>query len=128
MFHKHYFGPKPGELEERTTRGNELKEEFQCACWLDEHPQVRFWFRNLERRRTSFRLQTSSDFFYPDFVCMLEDGRVLVVEYKGADRVNNEDSQEKKAIGEVWAARSNGKALFCMPSGTGWDELRELLD
>lgn len=123
VFHKHYFGPKPGELEERTTRGNELKEEFQCACWLDEHPKVRFWFRNLERRRTSFRLQTSSDFFYPDFVCMLEDGRVLVVEYKGADRVNNEDSLEKKAIGEVWAARSNGKALFCMPSGTGFEEL-----
>jgi type III restriction enzyme len=127
VFHKHYFGPKPGELSERTPVGNELREEFQCACWLDEHPKVRFWFRNLERKRTSFRLQTSSDFFYPDFVCMLEDGRVLVVEYKGGHLADNDDSREKRAIGEVWAARSNGKALFCMPSGTGWGELKEVL-
>lgn len=127
VFQKHYFGPKPGEMEERTQRGNELKEEFQCACFLDDHPKVRFWFRNLERKRTSFRLHTSTDFFYPDFVCMLEDGRVLVVEYKGAHLVDNDDSREKRAIGEVWAARSNGKALFCMPSGVGLEELRAVL-
>ena len=106
---------------------NELREEFQCACWLDEHPKVRFWFRNLEKRRTSFRLQTSTDFFYPDFVCMLEDGRVLVVEYKGGHLADNDDSREKRAIGEVWASRSNGKALFCMPSGVGFGELRGIL-
>ncbi len=127
VFHKHYFGPKPGELSERTPVGNELREEFQCACWLDEHPKVRFWFRNLEQRRTSFRLQTSTDFFYPDFVCMLVDGRVLVVEYKGGHLADNDDSREKRAIGEVWAARSNGKALFCMPSGLEYGELKTVL-
>ncbi len=33
-FKKHYFGPKPGELPEKTASG-ELKEEFKCAQFLD---------------------------------------------------------------------------------------------
>ncbi len=127
VFHKHYFGPKPGELEERTQQGNELKEEFKCACWLDAHAKVKYWFRNLDRRRTSFRLQTSTDFFYPDFVCMLEDGRVLVVEYKGAHIYDNADSKEKRAVGAVWAARSGGKALFSMPTKLQFAEVEAVM-
>lgn len=127
VFHKHYFGPKPGELEERTQQGNELKEEFKCACWLDDHAKVKYWFRNLDRRRTSFRLQTSTDFFYPDFVCMLEDGRVLVVEYKGAHLYDSKDSEEKRAIGAVWAARSAGRGLFCMPSRSEFGEVEAVM-
>jgi type III restriction enzyme len=123
VFHKHYFGPKPGELEERSAQSRELKEEFKCACWLDSHPKVKYWFRNLERRRKSFRLQTSSDFFYPDFVCMLEDGRTLVVEYKGGHLYNNDDSKEKRAVGEVWAARTKGTGLFSMPSSDDFSEI-----
>lgn len=42
------------------------------------------------------------------------DGRLLVVEYKGKDYSTNDDSKEKKLLGEVWAKRSNGKALFLM--------------
>jgi type III restriction enzyme len=127
QFKKHYFGPKPGELAERTAKGNEPTEEFQCACWLDAHPKVRHWFRNLVKRRTSFRLQTSKDFFYPDFVCMLEDGRVLVVEYKGAHLASNDDSKEKRAVGMVWAARSNGKALFSMPGKLDFGEVEAVM-
>lgn len=44
----------------------------------------------------------------------LLDGRVLVVEYKGKDYVSNDDSKEKKLLGEVWAGKSGGKALFLM--------------
>ena len=53
-------------------------EEFQCAQLLDNHPKVKRWVRNLEGRpRYSFWLQTSSDRFYPDFVCELIDGQFL---------------------------------------------------
>ena len=41
-------------------------------------------------------------------------GVVLVVEYKGKDYVSNDDSKEKKLLGEVWASKSNGRALFLM--------------
>ncbi|MCU0781959.1 MAG: hypothetical protein MUF04_12775 [Akkermansiaceae bacterium] len=33
--------------------------------------RVRYWVRNLARRSTSFRLQTATDWFYPDFLCLL---------------------------------------------------------
>lgn len=82
QFQKHYFGPKPGELSEKTADG-QTTEEFRCVQFLDGLPQVQFWVRNLPRKPTSFRLQTSTDWFYPDFLCQLTDGRVLAVEYKG---------------------------------------------
>lgn len=115
QFKKHYFGPKPGELRERKADGN-LTEEFQCAQFLDWQPEVEFWVRNLSRKPTSFRLQTSTDWFYPDFVCYLTDGRVLAVEYKGKHLYESADADEKRAVGAVWASRSGGRCLFVMPT------------
>lgn len=115
LFKKHYFGSKPGELLERTPTGA-LKEEFLCAQFLDRLPEVQFWVRNLSRKPTSFRLQTSKDWFYPDFLCQLIDGRVLVVEYKGKHLYDAVDAEEKRAVGAVWASRSKGRCLFVMPT------------
>jgi type III restriction enzyme len=75
---------------------------------------VRFWLRNVALLPVSFRLPTSTDFFYPDFVAQLNDGRTLVVEYKGEDRATNDDSKEKAVIGEIWAKLSGGKGLFLL--------------
>jgi type III restriction enzyme len=125
IFRKHYFGPKPGEMKEITQAGD-LTEEFQCAQFLDSTlPGVRFWVRNLSKRSTSFRLQTSTDWFYPDFVCQLEDGRILVIEYKGGHLLDAADAKEKHDIGNLWAARSNGRGLFAMPSNNRFDEIVE---
>jgi type III restriction enzyme len=107
QFRKHYFGPRPGEL-------SPTGEECRCAQFLDGLEEVEHWIRNLARRPTSFRLQTSTDWFYPDFVCLLKDGRILVVEYKGGHMW--QDAEEKRAVGAVWAARSNGHCLFVMPT------------
>ncbi|MGI5870302.1 MAG: DEAD/DEAH box helicase [Kiritimatiellia bacterium] len=122
-FQKHYFGAKPGELKEKTANGD-LAEEFRCAQFLDAQvPEIKFWVRNLPRRPTSFRLQTHADWFYPDFVCKLEDGRILVVEYKGAHLYDAPDAQEKRDIGNLWAARSQGRCLFVMPSKARFHEI-----
>ncbi len=115
QFQKHYFGPKPGELTEKTAEGR-ITEEFHCAQVLDGLPQVRFWMRNLVRKPTSFRLQTSKDWFYPDFLCQLIDGRSLAVEYKGKHLFDGIDAEEKRAVGAVWATRSRGRCLFIMPT------------
>jgi type III restriction enzyme len=109
-FRKHFY-PLVGELKSEG-------EEFDCAAFLDQLDAVKCWVRNLERRPdASFWLQTASDKFYPDFVALLADGRILVVEYKGEDRWSNDDSREKRAVGELWADRSNGRCLFIMPKG-----------
>ena len=115
QFKNHYFGPKPGELKETTPSGG-LTEEFNCAQFLDGQPEVAFWLRNLARRNTSFRLQTSTDWFYPDFLCQLTDGRVMAVEYKGKHLYDADDAEEKRAVGAVWESRSGGKCLFVMPT------------
>lgn len=86
-------------------------EEIDCAMAIEMHPKVKFWVRNLERDSRAFRLPTSTDYFYPDFVAQLDDGRILVVEYKG-EQLRNEDTKEKDNIGQVWANKSNGKGLF----------------
>ena len=120
QFKKHYVGHKPGELKETTASG-ELKEEFQCAQFLDGRPEVAFWVRNLACKATSFRLQTSKDWFYPDFLCQLTDGRVLVVEYKGEHLFA--EAEEKRAVGAVWESRSGGKCLFVMPQGKDLEKI-----
>ena len=107
QFKKHFY-PMVGELKSSG-------EEFDCAQALDGLPQVKHWVRNLELQpQHSFWLLTSSDRFYPDFVAELQDGRILVVEYKGDAYVTNDDSKEKKALGELWASRSGGKGIFLM--------------
>ena len=122
QFKKHYFGPRPGELDE-TTSHNETTEEFKCAQFLDEMPEVKFWVRNLPRKATSFRLQTSTDWFYPDFICQLVDGRVMAVEYKGKHLFDGTDAAEKRAIGAVWESRSDGRCLFVMPTNGDFSEI-----
>ena len=107
QFKKHFFGVV-GELKSEG-------EEFFCAQLIDNLPQVKYWIRNLSgRSKTSFWLPTSTDRFYPDFVALLEDERIMVVEYKGGDRVTTDDTKEKRNIGELWAAKSEGKGLFLM--------------
>ena len=70
----------------------------------------------VDRKPNSFWLQLPSGKFYPDFVAMLKDDRILVVEYKGADRIESEDSAVKAKIGELWAEASSGTCLFVMPT------------
>lgn len=103
-------------------------EEFECAVFLDQMDDVEVWIRNLERRLdSSFWLQTSTDRFYPDFVARLYDGRILVVEYKGEHLWSNDDSKEKRAVGELWAERSNDKCIFVMPKGKDWPVIEEAI-
>lgn len=126
QFKKHYFGPKPGELTEKTADGK-TTEEFRCAQFLDGLPQVQFWVRNLPRKPTSFRLQTAKDWFYPDFLCQLSDGRVLAVEYKGKHLYDGVDAEEKRAVGQVWASRSGGRCLFEMPTEGDFSSILKLV-
>jgi type III restriction enzyme len=93
-------------------------EEWQCAVAIEGLPEVERWVRNISGNRVdSFWLPTSTDYYYPDFVCQLFDGRVLVVEYKGGDRLDGADAIEKARIGERWAATSrDGHCIFVQVS------------
>lgn len=107
QFQKHYFPI----IEDLKAHG----EEYECAKTIDSLPEVKYWIRNLVRRdHASFWLPLAQSRFYPDFVCELNDARMLVVEYKGEAYVSNDDSAEKRAVGDLWAQKSDGKCLFIM--------------
>ena len=87
--------------------------------------EVRYWIRNVEGKRSSFWLQLPKHKFYPDFVAMLQDGRILVVEYKGQHLYEAEEP--KRQIGNVWAEASGGKCLFCMPTERKFDVIDQAI-
>lgn len=110
-FDKHFYD-QIHDLRETTSTGKR-SEEFVCAQAIAAHRLVKLWVRNIERQeKFSFWLPTSTDYFYPDFVAELTDGRLFVVEYKGEPYKTNDDSREKKLIGEQWEKSSNGRCLF----------------
>lgn len=105
---KHFLGPDPVPAFD----GNPEGEEKQCAEAIDSLTAVKFWIRNVARDPASFWLPTVAGRFYPDFVAQLEDGRLLVVEYKGEHLAKGPDTAEKRAIGELWQRKSNGRGIF----------------
>jgi type III restriction enzyme len=115
---KHYFPRLIGHLND---------EELACAQHLDNHAGVKYWLRNLVRDPRAFRLPTSTDYFYPDLICLLADNRVLAVEYKGRQYEDSRDTREKELVGKLWADRSNGKCLFLMVVGQDFSGVDELL-
>ena len=114
---KHFF-PQIGNL-----KGD--GEEFECALFLATQLEgMNFWVRNVECKRTSFSLQTGSDRFYPDFLCQLEGGVVLAVEYKSSRDWDLPENIEKRQLGELWERRSGGKCFFIMPRGKDFEAVR----
>ncbi len=107
-------------------------EEYQCAQAIDSLAKVKFWLRNVSKNAESFWLPTATGKFYPDFVAQLNDGRLAVIEYKGARwaGVGDEETNEKRAIGKLWEQKSAGKGLFVMVEKTLGDrDMRgQLLD
>ncbi len=109
QFKKHYYGP------DRIRDLKNKSEEFRCAQAIDSAKEVKHWVRNLPwGKEHSFRLPTSSDYFYPDFVAELHDGRLLAIEYKGKHIEDTADTKEKENIGKLWESKSNGKCLFLL--------------
>ena len=73
-------------------------EELKCAKMLDSLPEVKHWGRNVPKHSGAFFLPTASGKFYPDFVAELTDGRILVVEYKGAHLTDDADTDENAPL------------------------------
>lgn len=120
QFNKHYH-ELVGELKNQG-------EEYDCAVIIDQIPEIKHWIRNIDSdSRYSFWLQKSKGRFYPDFIAELNDGRIAVIEYKGNHLKDNPKELEKKAVGELWASKSEGKCLFIWATKDNVNNLRELI-
>lgn len=102
-------------------------DEFKAAIALDSLPQVDYWLRNISQHPSSFWFSLAQNKTYPDFVAKLNDGRTMVIEYKGEHLVA--DSDDKRAIGELWQKASGGQGIyvFLEKERDGKDPRRQLL-
>lgn len=68
--------------------------------------------RNLDTAPCGFVLPTSRGRFFADFVAERVDGRVALLEFKGAHLVNDPYEIEKSQVGALWASTSGKRAVF----------------
>lgn len=119
-FRKHFYG-RIGDFDS--------KEEFECAVQLDKLAQqgrIRHWVRNLVNKPgLAFFLQKATGRFWPDFVCELPGGEILVVEYKGAQGWT--DAQDDRDIGGLWEELSDGLCRFVMVRDRKWEMIEARL-
>uniref|UniRef100_UPI0026F2D19B restriction endonuclease n=1 Tax=Apibacter mensalis TaxID=1586267 RepID=UPI0026F2D19B len=73
---------------------------------------VKFWHRNLERKK-GFFLNGYNKNHYPDFIICTEKNNLILLEVKG-DHLNNEDSKNKNLLGKKWAEKAGEKYKYFM--------------
>lgn len=112
MFQKHYF-PEIGAFDSG--------EEYECAKALDMEDEVKYWIRNISgREEESYKLPLGANRnFYPDFIAELNNGKIIVVEYKGERGQSDEKEVLKRRIGEKMETLSGGGAFFSWITAKG---------
>jgi len=79
---------------------------------LDTLPNIKYWVRSREKIDPFYIQGWKRGKFYPDFVAVTKKGNIVALEWKGADRISNEDTAYKIEIGEVWSKLGRGKLHF----------------
>ena len=99
------------------------KEELKFIERLDLLESVKFWVRCRERREDSFFIQGwKKNKFYPDFIAITKKNNIIALEWKGEDRVSNEDTQYKEEIGKIWESL-NSKLHFFLVKNKNVEEV-----
>ncbi len=90
---------------------------------IDSLPNVRFWVRNREKRDPFYIQGWRKNKFFPDFVVATERGNILALEWKGEDRISNEDTDYKTCIGKIWAKLGREKLHFFLVHNKNVEEV-----
>ena len=102
--------------------------ETECATRIDRHPNVARWLRNVQYpSQGGCWLPKSPGSFFPDFIVELLNGVIVIVEYKMEKLSHDPEEQHKRAIGELWEKRSNGRGRFAWIVENNWQELENKL-
>ena len=76
-------------------------------------PNIKFWVRCREKKEDSFFIQGwKKNKFYPDFIAVTKKNNIVALEWKGEDRVSNEDTQYKEEIGKIWESMNKNLHFF----------------
>lgn len=108
---------------------NGEEREFVDRLDLDTLPNIKFWVRNREKVDPFYIQGWRKGKFYPDFVAVTKKGVVVALEWKGGDRVSNEDTAYKVEIGELWEKLGANKLrFFLVHTGNVEEVLKTLRD
>lgn len=88
------------------------KEEQRFIERVDSLPNIKFWVRNREKKDPFYIQGWKKGKFYPDFVALTNRGNILVLEWKGEDRMSNEDTEYKDSIGKIWENQGKHQKFF----------------
>ncbi len=100
-------------------------EETDFAMRLDILDNVIWWYRN--REKEDFYLQGwKSGKFYPDYIVKTNEGKYILVEYKGEDRLTNEDTEYKIELGNLWQKLGEGNRFFLVGRSSMDSVLKEI--
>lgn len=91
--------------------------ETRCAEHFSGLDNVKWWHRN----------DTYNGFYingpinhYPDFIVMTNRNHLVMVETKGAQLKNNDDSKQKLKLGKQWADKAGPKYRYYMVFDEGY--------
>ena len=73
---------------------------------------IEFWVRNREKVDPYYIQGWRRGKFYPDFVAVTKKGNIIALEWKGEDRISNEDTAYKVEIAKEWQKLGKGKLHF----------------
>ncbi len=97
-------------------------EETDFAMRIDILENIEWWYRN--REKEDFFLQGwKPGKFYPDFIIKIKSGKYILAEYKGEDRLSNEDTSYKEELGKLWEKLNDGKNRFFLVGKTNMDNI-----
>ncbi len=108
--------PEPKEFNkcyyEKIDKLNGEEREFVDRLDLDTLPNVKYWVRSREKTDPFYIQGWKRGKFYPDFIAVTKKGAIVALEWKGADRISNEDTAYKVEIGGMWSKLGKGKLYF----------------
>ncbi len=88
---------------------------------------IEFWVRNREKVDPFFIQGWKKGKFYPDFVAVTKKGTIVALEWKGEDRISNEDTAYKVEIATEWEKLGKGnQRFFLVHNGNSEEVLTEL--
>jgi superfamily II DNA or RNA helicase len=99
-------------LYERIDSINGEERSFVERIDLGALDNIDFWVRNREKVDPFYIQGWKKGKFYPDFVAVTKKGNIVALEWKGEDRVGNEDTNYKVEIATEWEKLGKGKLHF----------------
>lgn len=114
-FNKNYYS--------KIDKLNKEEQRFIERLDLDALPNVKFWIRNREKKDPFYLQGWQKNKFYPDFIAVTNKGTILTLEWKGEDRISNEDTKYKEIIASIWEQLGNEKLHFFLVHNGNVEEI-----